>query len=50
LCPPPLSEAGISKNYFVTNSGSPEVELRVLSMAHIVQILNSEALPELFSL
>ncbi len=23
-----LAEAGISKNYFATNSGSPEVELR----------------------
>ncbi len=34
------SEIGISKNYCATNSGSPQVELRYMSMAHIVQILN----------
>jgi hypothetical protein len=38
----PHSEAGISKNYCATTSGSgsPEVEQRFCSMAHIVQILN----------
>jgi hypothetical protein len=42
----PLAEAGILKNYCVTNSGWPEV----LSLAHIVQILNRFAWPELFSM
>jgi hypothetical protein len=33
-------KAGISKNYCAKYSGSPEVELKVLSMDHIFQILN----------
>ncbi len=34
------AEAGISNNYCATNSGSPEVEPRFCTWAHIVQILN----------
>jgi hypothetical protein len=44
------TEAGISKELLGKISGSPEVELRFCPLAHILQILNWVAFPELFSI